>query len=76
MSNEYPKVRDMDGIYFRVEREGRWCSVCWTDLTHSEREEIGEDKPASWWQRVAEHLTEQLRSVADYLDLSMVEEDA
>ena len=75
MGEKEPKKRDMDGIYFRVKRDGKWTNRCWTDLTDWEREEFGKDRPASWWQSVAEHLTKQLRYVSDYLDLSMVEGD-
>lgn len=24
----YPKQRELDGVYTRVERNGHWCSVC------------------------------------------------
>ena len=30
--------RNLDGIYFRVEREGKWCNVCLSDMTTEERE--------------------------------------
>ena len=29
--------RNLDGIYFRVEREGKWCNVCLSDMTTEER---------------------------------------
>ena len=41
MANEkYPVKRDLDGIYFRVYRNGQWDNVCFTDLTIQEREEM------------------------------------
>ena len=30
------KVYDLDGIYFRVERDGKWQSLCVSDLTPEE----------------------------------------
>ena len=29
----YPVKRDLDGIYFRVQRGNQWEAVCFTDLT-------------------------------------------
>lgn len=31
--------RNLDGIYFRVQREGKWCNVCLSDMTTEEREQ-------------------------------------
>ena len=38
--NVYPVKRNLDGIYFRVYRDGKWDDVCFTDLTIQEREEM------------------------------------
>ena len=32
--------RNLDGVYFRVERDGKWQNICFSDLTTSEREEV------------------------------------
>lgn len=29
----YPKKRNLDGVYFRVERDGKWENVCFTSIT-------------------------------------------
>ena len=34
----YPIVRDLDGIYYRVERDGKYYSLCFTDLTADEQQ--------------------------------------
>jgi len=36
----YPEVRDIDGLYFRVKRGDEYSSLCFTDLTEKEQEEI------------------------------------
>lgn len=28
------EIRDMDGVYFRVERDGKWCNICFSDRTN------------------------------------------
>ena len=65
----YPVVRDLDGVYFRVPRDGRMVPLCWTDLTDGEREELGKGRPLSWWKSMAMHLGDQLRNVGDMLDV-------
>lgn len=70
----YPVVRDLDGVYFRVPRDGRMVPLCWTDLTEDEREELGRGRSLKWWKTMAEHLGEQLRLVGDMLDVVWVTE--
>lgn len=38
----YPKQRELDGVYTRVERSGHWCSVCFSDLTDEEQDKYME----------------------------------
>lgn len=38
----YPKQRELDGIYIRVEHNGHWCSVCFSDLTDEEQDKYME----------------------------------
>ena len=71
----YPKIRDMDGVYFRVKRGGEYSAVCWSDLTDEERSEMGEGRPLEWWREMTSIMTRQLRRVADELDLTMVADD-
>ena len=61
--------RNLDGCYFRVKRDGKYQSVCFSDLTDKEREEIGKDRPAEWWRELAFHLADCLQGVGDALNL-------
>ena len=36
----YPKERNLDGVYYRVKRDGIWCNRCYTDLTEAEQNEF------------------------------------
>ena len=36
--------RGLDGIYFRVERNGKWQSICMSDLTEEEFDKVMENK--------------------------------
>ena len=39
---DYPTKRNLDGCYFRVERDGKWTNLCFSDMTDTER---GKDVP-------------------------------
>ena len=62
---DYPKKRNLDGVYFRVYRCGKYENVCFTDLTELERQKFIEGRPASWYRGLAIHLADCLRRVGD-----------
>ncbi len=61
--------RKLDGIYFRVERDGKWQNICFSDLTIEERDKVGEGRSARWWQSVAYHLADVLKEIGDEFDI-------
>lgn len=65
----YPVRRDLDGVYFRVEREGRWQNVCFSDMTPQEREEAMEGRGEEWLRSMCVILADALRSVGDEMGL-------
>lgn len=65
----YPVKRDLDGCYFRVQREGKWHNLCFSDLTDEERLEATKGKSLYWHQRMLEYMTKQLRNVGDHFDI-------
>ena len=68
----YPLERNLDPVYFRVERDGRWRSLCFTDLTEEEREAVMDGKDARWLRRMAGVLAGSLRDLGDSLDVERV----
>lgn len=67
--NGYPKRRNLDGIYFRVERDGKWQNICFTDLTADERTALMTDKPIEWYQNLIRGLVHCIRNIGDQLDI-------
>lgn len=67
--------RKLDGIYFRIERDGKWQNICFSDLTEEEREKIGEDRPAGWWKQIAFHLADVLKTIGNEFDIIAGEEE-
>ena len=61
--------RNLDGCYFRVERNGKWKNVCFTDLTDVEREKTIGERPAEWWKSLAYHLADCLRDFGEVFDV-------
>lgn len=68
-SEAYPTVRKLDGVFFRVERDGEWRNVCYSDMTQAERDEVIGDRPARWWKSLAEAMADYLRAVGDQFDI-------
>jgi len=67
--------RNLDGVYFRVERDGKWEIVCYSDMEREEREEvvaarIAERTPegqAAWWRSLADIMADQLYDMGEQL---------
>ena len=61
--------RNLDGVYFRVQRDDKWQNICFSDLTADEREEIGKDRSLEWWKSLAFILADRLKEIGDELDI-------
>lgn len=55
--------RNLDGVYFRVEREGKWQSICFTDLYDDEILEVLHGRSESWLTSLYDRLVEVLIEV-------------
>jgi len=71
----YPERRELDGCYFRVERDGKWQNICFSDLTENERYAVTADKNALWLQSLCNHLANSLHNIGDELDLCRVDDE-
>lgn len=63
---EYPKKRDLDGIYFRVCRDGKWQNICMTDLTKEDFDHVTADRCFEWLQSAFGHLMEVSEKMLDF----------
>ncbi len=66
---EYPEERNLDGCYFRVNRDGRWCNICFSDLTKEERTNVLSGKEAPWLISLCDHLGDKLHQIGDQFDI-------
>ena len=63
------ELRNLSGMYFRAEREGKWTNVVFEDLEESEQDEILSSKDTEFIKGIAKHLARTLREIADQFDI-------
>lgn len=61
--------RNLDGVYFRVKRDGKWRSICFSDLTAEEREEVLKDRPVEWLKQLCCILADTIKNIGEAFDL-------
>ena len=71
--DEVPACRNLDGMFFRVIRDGRHVSCCFSDLTESEQGRIMAEYNAEQLRRLCRCLCSSLRQIGDTLDLVLDE---
>jgi len=74
MLGNYPKERELDGVYNRVEREGKRYSLCFTDLTVEEQQVFLNRLDFEGLHRMCLILAGSLRALGDRLDIVCDEE--
>lgn len=67
--------RNLDGFYFRVEREGKWKSICFSDLTEEEMRKVTEGKSIEWLQQLAIGLGRTIKEIGDTFNMSRETEE-
>lgn len=67
--------RNLDGIYFRINRDGRWQNICYSDLTKEERDKVCEGRGREWLRSVADILADRLKEIGDQFDIVAGDED-
>lgn len=63
------EIRNLDGIYFRVERNGKWEDLCFSDMTEDEQREVLKDKSITFITEVALEMAKRLHEIGDQLDI-------
>lgn len=66
---EIPVSRNLDGVYYRVVRDGKNVNRCFSDLTESEQDEIMAEYNAEQLRRLCRHICVSLRQIGDTLDI-------
>ena len=61
--------RNLDGVYFRIKRDDHYESICFSDLTENEREEILSGKSIEWVKALCYILADSLKEIGDRFDI-------
>ena len=61
--------RDLDCVYFRVERDGKFESVSFSDLTDEQMRAVLEDRTAGRLREMCVILGKRIREIGDQLDI-------
>lgn len=61
--------RNLDWVYFRVEREGRWQNICFSDLTEEEQDAVTKDWNTDNLRELAKLMARTVKAMGDDLDL-------
>ena len=63
--------RKLDGVFFRIERNGKIENVCFSDMTTKEKDEVvwERNKDAEYWKRMAYIMADCLKKIGDELDI-------
>ena len=61
--------RNLDGVYFRIKRDDHYESICFSDLTKDEREEVLNGKSIEWVKSLCYILADSLKEIGDQFDI-------
>ena len=61
--------RGLDGIYFRIQRDGVWQNICFSDLTDEERDNVMCSMTTEMLRRMCKMLGNTIKSIGDELNL-------
>ncbi len=62
-------LRKLDGIYFRIERDGEWVNVCLSDMTEEEMDKVLAKLDKKSLLRTCKIMAQTLRNIGEQLDL-------
>ena len=61
--------RELDGVYFRIKRGEKYESVCFSDMTEEEQNEVMNGRSAVWLREMCKVLARALKEIGDTIDI-------
>lgn len=61
--------RRLDGVYFRVQNDGVYNDICFSDLTDEQQKEVMEGKSEEWLKSLCQRLACVIKEIGDQFDL-------
>ena len=67
--------RQLDGIYLRIKRDGKWQAVCLSDMTKEELEENFNPERGEWLKGAVIQLALTLHAIGDKFCIAAITEE-
>ena len=67
--------REIGGVSLRHSRNGKWQSICFSDLTEAERENVCEGRSAEWLKSLEYHLADCIKEIGEQFDITGGEQE-
>ena len=67
--------RNLDTIYFRIERDNKWQNICFSDLTVEEMQIVMLEKDKMWLKSICTELANTIKEIGEQLDLKRGEDE-
>lgn len=61
--------RNLDGVYFRIKRDGIYDNVCFSDLTDSEMVQVMQNKDIEWIKSLCIILGKSIKKIGNEFDI-------
>ena len=61
--------RNLDRCYFRMERDGKWQNVCFSDLSAEERDRVLDGRDVNWLKSLCRYLADRIKDIGDEFDI-------
>lgn len=61
--------RKLDGVFFRVKRNGAFENVCFSDLTDEEMDSMLSGRDVKWLQSLCKILGKTIKLIGDQFDI-------
>ena len=66
--------RELDGVYFRINREDKWQNICFTDLTNQEAQKVLEGRSEEWMRSLCDRLEEVLMEIKEVINSQVIDD--
>lgn len=67
--------RNLDGIYFRIERDNKYENICFSDLTVEEMQVVMNDKDVMWLKSICTELANTIKDIGEQFNIVNGDED-
>ena len=75
MNKKYPVQRNLDGVFYRQKRGKKFCSICFTDLTQEEQQEILKEYSPAQLCRMAYLMADVIKKIDEQIDCTDEEKE-